>query len=259
MTAVRLTGIVKRYRAGSGEVEALRGIDLAVASGESLAITGPSGCGKSTLLGLIAGLEPPTTGAIVVGDTDITRLDDRARTRFRREAVGLIFQAGDLLPFLTAVENVDLALALLGRSDPARARAILIELGLQDHADKLPDQLSGGQRQRVGIARALVHGPRLILADEPTGELDSAAGAAAMDLLQRIHRDLGATLIVVTHDRSVAGRLDRIVRLQDGQLADGQLADGEVAAPAAGRTARTAARPNDPAGDSADRTANALV
>ncbi|HEV2251231.1 MAG TPA: ABC transporter ATP-binding protein [Candidatus Limnocylindria bacterium] len=216
MTAVRISGIVKHYRAGFGLVEALRGIDLDVASGESVAVMGPSGCGKSTLLGLIAGLEPPTAGTIVVGDTEITALDDAARTAFRREAVGLIFQSADLIPFLTAVENVDLPLALLGRSDPDRAREILAALGLGSHIDKLPDQLSGGQRQRVGIARALVHEPRLILADEPTGELDSAASAAAMDLLQQIHRDRGATLIVVTHDRAVAGRLDRIVRLSDG-------------------------------------------
>lgn len=231
MTAVRIAGIVKHYRAGRTEVEALRGIDLGVAAGESVAIMGPSGCGKSTLLGLVAGLEPPTAGTILVGDTDITTLDDGARTRFRRQAVGLIFQSADLIPFLTAVENVDLALALLGRSDPVRAREILAELGLASHADKLPDQLSGGQRQRVGIARALVHGPQLILADEPTGELDSAASAASMELLQRTHRELGATLIVVTHDRTVAGRLDRIVRLRDGLV---------VAEPPAYPTARTA-------------------
>lgn len=218
MTAVRLTGISMRYRAGRSEVEALRGIDLAVAAGESVAIMGPSGCGKSTLLGLIAGLERPTAGTILVGDTEITQLDDRARTRFRREAVGLVFQSADLIPFLTAVENVDLALALLNRSDPVRARNILAELGLSSHADKLPDQLSGGQRQRVGIARALVRRPRLILADEPTGELDSVASAAAMDLLQRIHRELEATLIVGTHDDGVAARLDRSIRLHDGTV-----------------------------------------
>lgn len=218
MTAVRVSGIVKHYRAGSIDVAALRGIDLTVAAGESVAICGPSGCGKSTLLGLIAGLEAPTEGTILVGEAEITALDDRARTRFRRTSVGLIFQSADLIPFLTAVENVDLALALLGRSDPVRSRAILAELGLSSHADKLPDQLSGGQRQRVGIARALVHGPRLILADEPTGELDSAASAAVMDLLQRIHRELGATLIVVTHDGGVAARLDRIIRLHDGKV-----------------------------------------
>jgi len=218
MTTVALTGIVKTYRTWTGTVDALRGIDLTVGAGESVAIMGPSGCGKSTLLGLVAGLEPPTAGAIVLGGTKINGLDDRARTRFRRQAVGLIFQSAGLLPFLTAVENVDLALALLSHSDPVRARAILAELGLASHADKLPDQLSGGQRQRVGIARALVHGPRLILADEPTGELDSAASAAAMDLLQRVHRELGATLIVVTHDETVAGRLDRTVRLRDGRI-----------------------------------------
>ena len=230
MTTVVLGGIRKSYRTWTGTVDALRGIDLTVTAGESVAIMGPSGCGKSTLLGLIAGLEPPTAGSITLAGTRINGLDERARTLFRRRSVGLIFQSADLLPFLTAAENVDLALALLGHSDPALARTILTDLGLGSHADKLPDQLSGGQRQRVGIARALVHRPTLILADEPTGELDSAAAAAAMDLLQGVHRELGATLIVVTHDRTVAARLDRIVQLRDGLVVQ----DSETRAPVTG-------------------------
>ncbi len=227
MTEVRLRGITKRYRAGGVQVEALSDIDLEIAAGESVAIMGPSGCGKSTLLGLIAGLEPPTRGKVIVGGVDIGALDDRGRTDYRRATLGLIFQSADLLAFLTGVENVDLALALRGRSDPGAARRLLEDLGLGAHADKLPDQLSGGQRQRVGIARALAARPRLILADEPTGELDSAASASAMELLQRSHRDLGATLVVVTHDRAAAARLDRIVQLRDGRIMD----DPRAAAP----------------------------
>ncbi len=220
MTAVRLTGVTKRYVTPSGAVDALRGIDLAIDSGEAVAIVGPSGCGKSTLLGLIAGLERPTAGAIRVGTLDLPTLDDDGSAAFRRSAVGLVFQSTDLMPFLTAVENVDLALALIGRSDPQAARALLDRLDLSEHADKLPDQLSGGQRQRVGIARAVAHRPALILADEPTGELDAAASLMTINLLQRLHREMAATLVLVTHDESVATRLGRTVRLRDGRVTD---------------------------------------
>jgi putative ABC transport system ATP-binding protein len=219
--SVRVEGVTKRYPKGGLAVEALRGVSLEIAAGESVAILGPSGSGKSTLLGLIAALEPPTTGSISVNGVDLGLLDERARARYRRESVGLIFQSTDLLPFLTAVENVDLALALGGRSDPSRARALLETLGLASHADKLPDQLSGGQRQRVGIARAVVHGPRLILADEPTGELDSESSALTIELLRRAQREVGATLIVVTHDRLIAEGLDRQVGMRDGRVSDG--------------------------------------
>jgi putative ABC transport system ATP-binding protein len=218
VTAIRVTGVTKRYVTPSGEVNALRGIDLSVASGEAVAIVGPSGCGKSTLLGLIAGLEQPTDGTIQVGAVDLAALDDDAAAAFRRSTVGLVFQSTDLMPFLTAVENVDLALALVGRSDPHAARALLDRLDLADHAEKLPDQLSGGQRQRVGIARAVAHRPQLILADEPTGELDSASSRTTVELLQRVHREMGATLVIVTHDESVAKRLGRTVRLRDGRV-----------------------------------------
>jgi putative ABC transport system ATP-binding protein len=218
VTVVRLEGIGKRYPTARGGVDALRGVSFGITSGETVAIVGPSGCGKSTLLGLIAALEPPTSGSIVVNDLDLAGLDEAARARYRREAVGLVFQSTDLLPFLTAVENVDLALALRTQSDPAAARALLESLELAEHADKLPDQLSGGQRQRVGIARAVVHRPRLILADEPTGELDTASSSVTMELLRRVQQELGATLIVVTHDAGIAGSLDRVVRLRDGRV-----------------------------------------
>jgi putative ABC transport system ATP-binding protein len=220
MTTVRIDHITKRYPTARGGVEALRGVSLGISSGESVAVVGPSGCGKSTLLSLIAALESPTTGSVAVGGVDLTTLDEAGRTRYRRESVGLVFQSTDLLPFLTAVENVDLALALRGQSDPAAARALLESLGLAEHADKLPDQLSGGQRQRVGIARAVAHAPLLILADEPTGELDSASSALTMDLLRRVQRDVGATLIVVTHDDVIAAGLDRRVRMRDGLVSD---------------------------------------
>jgi len=218
---VRLDGVVKHYRTGAGAVRAVDGIDLEVEPGSSVAVMGPSGCGKSTLLGLIGGLEPPTVGAVTLGGERISALGEADRARIRRERIGFLFQSHDLLPFLTAAENVGFQLALRGAGeDPDRVDGLLAGLGLAEHADKLPDQLSGGQRQRVGIARALVHRPRLILADEPTGELDAAASGAVVELLVAAQRDAGATLVVVTHDREVARRLERTVRLRDGRLED---------------------------------------
>jgi putative ABC transport system ATP-binding protein len=202
-------------------VRAVDGISLELEPGSSVAVTGPSGCGKSTLLGLIGGLETPTRGRVLLGEHQISELPERERARVRREQIGFLFQSDDLLPFLTAAENVALQLALHGaQGDGERGRQLLASLGLSGHEDKLPDQLSGGQRQRVGMARALVHRPGVILADEPTGELDNAASEAAIELLLDSQRETGLTLVVVTHDAGLAGRMDRTVRLRDGRLAE---------------------------------------
>jgi putative ABC transport system ATP-binding protein len=220
---IQLVDVAKYYRTAAGEVHSVDGIDLDVEASTSVAIVGPSGCGKSTLLGLLGGLEPPTRGKIWLGETELSDLSEPRRARLRREEIGFVFQSYDLLPFLSAFENVSFQLALKGASaGEARVAELLDRLGLTEHSGKLPDQLSGGQRQRVGIARALVHRPRLILADEPTGELDSQSSESAMDLLIEAQRAIGATLVVVTHDMAVAGRLDRIVRLKDGRLARDQ-------------------------------------
>jgi putative ABC transport system ATP-binding protein len=217
---VRLVDVAKHYRTAAGQVSSVDGIDLEVEAGTSVAIVGPSGCGKSTLLGLLGGLEEPTRGKIWIGETELSALSETERARLRREEIGFVFQSYDLLPFLSAFENVGFQLALIGAPDgETRTAELLDRLGLTAHSGKLPDQLSGGQRQRVGIARALVHRPKLILADEPTGELDSLSSASAMDLLIEAQRAIGATLVVVTHDMAVAARLDRIVRLKDGRLA----------------------------------------
>jgi putative ABC transport system ATP-binding protein len=220
---IRLVDVARHYRTAAGVVRSVDGIDLEVEAGTSVAIVGPSGCGKSTLLGLLGGLEGPTRGKIWLGDTEISALSENERARLRREEIGFVFQSYDLLPFLSAFENVGFQLALIGAPDSeTRTTELLDRLGLAEHSSKLPDQLSGGQRQRVGIARALVHRPKLILADEPTGELDSQSSASAMDLLIEAQRAIGATLVVVTHDMAVAARLDRIVRLKDGRLARDQ-------------------------------------
>ena len=217
---IRLVDVAKHYRTAAGQVRAVDGVDLEVEAGTSVAIVGPSGCGKSTLLGLLGGLEKPTRGRIWLGEVEVSGLSESGRARLRRDQIGFVFQSYDLLSFLSAFENVSFQLALQGAPDgDKRCRELLDGLGLAEHADKLPDQLSGGQRQRVGIARALVHRPRVILADEPTGELDSQSSASAMDLLIDAQRAIGATLVVVTHDMGVAARLDRIVRLKDGRVA----------------------------------------
>jgi putative ABC transport system ATP-binding protein len=218
---IRLADVTKHYETASEVVRAVEGVSLDVRPGTSLAITGPSGCGKSTLLGLIGGLDVPTAGRVSIGGEEISTLPERNRAHVRRHEIGLVLQSDNLLPFLTATENVSLQLAL---DDPgagtARSLELLTELGLADEADRFPDQLSGGQRQRVAVARALIHRPSLIVADEPTGSLDAEGARAVVDLLLAAQRDSGATLVLVTHEPRVARRLDRTAGMVDGRLVD---------------------------------------
>lgn len=217
--AVDLVGVSRRYATPGGVVNALEDVSLRIAPGDSLAITGPSGCGKSTLLGLIAGLDVPTSGTVSVGEHELSSMTDQERSRMRRDDIGLVFQSDNLLPFLTATENVSLQLALEDRAGAhARSVATLDGYGLADEVDRLPDHLSGGQRQRVAVARAVVHHPRLLVADEPTGSLDPGNAIAIVDLLLAAQRDTGATLVLVTHELSVANRMQRVVTLRDGRL-----------------------------------------
>jgi putative ABC transport system ATP-binding protein len=222
--SLRVEGVTKHYRAGGLTVKAVDGLDIEIEAGSSVAIVGPSGCGKSTLLGMLGGLERPSSGRIWLDGTEISSLPEAERARIRRESIGFVFQSYDLLPFLTAQENIEFQQALNGENGngtngKSDHEADLIKrLGLSEHATKFPDQLSGGQRQRVGIARALAHGPRLILGDEPTGELDSETSASVLDLLLEAQETTGATLVVVTHDADVAERLGRVVTLRDGKV-----------------------------------------
>jgi putative ABC transport system ATP-binding protein len=219
---IAVEALAKQYETPGGLVQALDAVSFEVEPGTSVAVTGPSGCGKSTLLGLLAGLERPTAGRIVVGDDEISALGEAGRARLRRAALGLVFQADNLVPFLTVVENVGLRLALHGDRDGyERCVTVLEELGLADQLEKLPDQLSGGQRQRVAVARALIHHPSLILADEPTGSLDAENSQAVIDLLLAPGKEINATLLVVTHDPVLARRFDRRLSLRDGRLVDG--------------------------------------
>lgn len=215
--AVRLHEVRKDYRVADNVVPALDGVDLEIEAGSRVAIVGPSGCGKSTLLGLVGALDSPTSGRLWVGDVEVSALPEVARAELRRRLIGFVFQSYDLLPFLTAYENIEFQAALSG-GEMGGVNRLVDRLGLTEHAAKLPDQLSGGQRQRVGLARALAHHPALILADEPTGELDSESSAAAMDLLLEAQHAMGATLIVVTHDADVAAQLNRTVTLRDGRV-----------------------------------------
>jgi putative ABC transport system ATP-binding protein len=224
--SVRVESVTKQYRAGGSAVRAVDGVDLVIEAGSCVAIVGPSGCGKSTLLGLLGGLEKPSAGRIWLDGTEISSLPEAERARMRRESIGFVFQSYDLLPFLTAEENVEFQQGLTGRSgkngaddrNADRGAELIKRLGLGEHATKLPDQLSGGQRQRVGIARALAHGPGLILGDEPTGELDSETSASVLDLMLEAQAITGATLVIVTHDADVAARLGRVVTLRDGKV-----------------------------------------
>lgn len=204
----------------AGEVNVLRGIDLNVATGETLGVVGPSGSGKSTLLMVMGGLERPSSGKILVAGHDLTVMTEDQLARFRRDHVGIVFQSFHLIPTMTALENVAVPLELAGRADAfMAAEEELKRVGLGHRLDHYPGQLSGGEQQRVALARAFVIRPKLLLADEPTGNLDGVTGRAVMDLLFELNQDFGSTLILVTHDDGLAGRCRRVVRVEDGRIA----------------------------------------
>jgi putative ABC transport system ATP-binding protein len=216
---IEVRDLVMRLPSGSTTITILDGVTLAVPARQFVAVTGPSGSGKSTLLGLIAGLDQPTAGSIRVDGIDLGGLGEDALARLRRERIGYVFQAFHLIPTLTALENVAIPLELAGAPDAlARAAALLAEMGLGPRAHHYPAQLSGGEQQRVALARAFANRPALLLADEPTGNLDSATGAQIIDLLVGRHRDHGATLVLVTHDPALARHADRVIELRDGRI-----------------------------------------
>jgi putative ABC transport system ATP-binding protein len=216
---IQVRDLSMRLTGGGRSVTILDGVTLDVPEHEVLAVTGPSGSGKSTLLGLIAGLDRPTSGSITVDGVDITRLDEDALARLRRDTIGFVFQSFHLIPTLTAVENVAVPLELAGHaSAPARAAELLEAVGLADRAHHYPTQLSGGEQQRVALARAVSLRPRLLLADEPTGNLDSTTGAQIIELLLTLREEFRATLVLVTHDQALTLHAHRVVRLRDGRL-----------------------------------------
>jgi ABC-type lipoprotein export system ATPase subunit len=219
---LRARGLRKQYGKGEGLVRAVDDVDLEVASGETVAVMGPSGCGKSTLLHLLGGLDRPSAGELWLAGQRLDQMGERALARLRRDQVGFVFQAFHLMDELTAVENVELPALLAGR--PARwsrrrARTLLDQVGLADRAGFLPSALSGGQRQRVAIARALVSDPQLVLADEPTGNLDSQATIEVLRLFEALHA-AGQTLVIVTHDSRIAATADRMISMRDGSFLD---------------------------------------
>jgi ABC-type lipoprotein export system ATPase subunit len=219
---LRARGVRKEYGKGEGLVRAVDGVDLEVDPGETVAVMGPSGCGKSTLLHLLGGLDRPSGGEISLAGRRIDQMGEKALARMRRTAVGFVFQAFHLMEELTAVENVELPALLAGRSPRAarrRAAELLDRVGLADRAGFLPSALSGGQRQRVAIARALSNEPLVVLADEPTGNLDSAATADVLRLFDSLHEG-GQTLVIVTHDERIAATADRLISMRDGAFVD---------------------------------------
>ncbi len=220
---IRIRGLTKAYRRGEQDIPVLSGIDLDVMAGDFIALMGPSGSGKSTLLNLVAGIDQPDGGTIVIAGVDIATLSEAELADWRARTVGFIFQFYNLIPVLSAFENVELPLLLTGLSSRQRRERVaqVLELvGLSDRADHVPNELSGGQQQRVAIARALVTDPTLIVADEPTGDLDRATGEEVLSLLEQLVDDLGKTIVMVTHDPKAAARAHRMVHLEKGVLAD---------------------------------------
>ena len=226
--AVSARALTRSYGKGDAQVHALRGVDVDFEAGRFTAIMGPSGSGKSTLMHCLAGLDTPTSGSVSIGGTEITGLDDTALTRLRRDRVGFVFQSFNLVPTLTAEQNIVLPLELAGKKpDRAWLEEITRTLGLTERLTHRPHELSGGQQQRVAVARALLTRPDVVFGDEPTGNLDTAASAEVMGLLRRSTREMGQTIIMVTHDPVAAAAADRVVLLADGLLA-GELVDPTV-------------------------------
>jgi putative ABC transport system ATP-binding protein len=219
---IELNQVRKEYLLGQTKVEALRGVSLTVDKGEFLAIAGPSGSGKSTILNMIGCIDTPTSGTVTINGREVSRLSDRELTRYRRVTVSFIFQSFNLIPVLNVFENIELPLLLQKVGDPHRREAQVMrfikEVGLEDRVKNKPGELSGGQRQRVAIARSLVTNPVLVLADEPTANLDSATGGKILDLMREINRREGTTFIFSTHDQRIMDHARRIVRIQDGLI-----------------------------------------
>ena len=223
--AAQAVDVSKIYGSGEAEVRALDGVTVGFGRGEFTAIMGPSGSGKSTLMHCVAGLDSLTTGMVLIGDTDLSTLDDKRLTVLRRDRIGFIFQAFNLVPTLSALENITLPLALAGRSaDQGWLDTVIGTVGLADRLNHRPSELSGGQQQRVAVARALASRPEIIFGDEPTGNLDSRAGAEVLGFLRRAVDEMGQTIVMVTHDAVAAGYADRVVFLADGKVVD-EMAD----------------------------------
>jgi putative ABC transport system ATP-binding protein len=211
--------LTKEYRSGDHQLAVLRNVTFTIPDGSFVAIVGPSGSGKTTLLGLLAGLDVPSSGTVVLDGHDLSRLSEDKRAQLRGATVGFVFQSFQLIPTLTALENVQVPLELRGDDGaPARARELLARVGLADRAHHFPNQLSGGEQQRVAIARAFSNAPTLLFADEPTGNLDSDTGKRIVELLETLNRESGTTIVLVTHDLGLAARAQRIIRLADGAV-----------------------------------------
>jgi putative ABC transport system ATP-binding protein len=243
---IALQRLSMHYMLGGARIDVLREVELEIAAGQTVAVAGPSGSGKTSLLLLLAGLERPAAGRVSLDGQRLDTLDRDALADLRRDRIGIVFQSFHLLPSLTALDNVALPLQIAGHADAlARAREQLGRVGLGARLSHYPGQLSGGEQQRVAIARALVHRPRVLLADEPTGNLDDHTGALIRELLFELHRDSGTTMVLVTHDLDFAARCDRVLHLHDGRLHEGRSHDGkahEPAGPPHGRTPEGAAR-----------------
>lgn len=227
---IRMSDLVMQLSGGGHKVTVLDGVSLEIPDKQTVAIVGPSGSGKSTLLGLIAGLDRPTAGSIQIDGVEITNMPEAKLARFRREKIGYVFQSFHLIPTLTAVENVAIPLELSGVVDAIqRAEGLLDAVGLGGRRGHYPVQLSGGEQQRVAVARAFACRPPILLADEPTGNLDSTNGRHVMELLLALHRDAGTTLILVTHEPRLAGRMERVISLEDGRIASDEYSRDSLA------------------------------
>jgi putative ABC transport system ATP-binding protein len=225
---IRAEGLSKEYRSGGQTLAVLKDIGFEIATGDLVAVVGPSGSGKTTLLGLMAGLDRPTRGRVVVDGVDLSAMDEDGLARFRAERLGFVFQSFHLIPTLTARENVQVPLELRGEEAESRADELLRRVGLEGRGHHYPAQLSGGEQQRVALARAFSNRPRILFADEPTGNLDAETGRRVVDIMLELNRELGTTTVLVTHDLALAGKARRVIRLSDGAIAS-----DETIAPAA--------------------------
>ena len=217
---IAIRDLRKTFRSGDVDVHALRGVDLSVAHGEFLAIVGPSGSGKSTLFNILGGLTPPTSGTVLIDGQDLMKLSDSGRTNLRKKTVGFVFQKYNLLPTLTVGDNIEIARDIAGVTGPMNPqfREVIETLGIADKMDRKPRQLSGGEQQRVAIARSVVNRPAILLADEPTGNLDTENSTAVLDLMRSLNKKLGQTILMITHNPEAAAFADRIVHMRDGHL-----------------------------------------